>query len=301
MSTAYKDYYKILGLARTATAKEVKAAYRKLARKHHPDLNQGDAAAEARFKEVNEANEVLSDPKKRQQYDDYGFQPQHAGRDSQARYARGTTSQGGFSDLFGADAPFSDFFYSMFGSPGVTQTRGSASARGGDVEGEALVSLDEAFTGAKRTVELTGGGGAGRRVEVAIPAGIADGARVRAAGQGSMGMGGGGAGDLFIRVRVAPHPRFQRIGNDLKTRVPVPLRTALLGGMVKLPVLASRSIELAVPAGTQNGSTLRLRGQGMPIMRGGGRGDLLAEVDVRLPQSLDPAARALAEALAEDV
>jgi DnaJ-class molecular chaperone len=176
------------------------------------------------------------------------------------------------------------------------RSRAAPPRRGEDVEGTAEITLEEAYAGTTRTVELSGSGRP-RRVEVRIPAGVADGARVRAAGQGGAGSAGAGAGDLFIRVRVRPHSRFTRDGDDLRLQVPVPLDVALLGGEVPVPTLRGTTAELRVPATTQNGARLRLRGLGMPRLRGGGHGDLIAEVAVRLPDELSPAARRLAEEL----
>lgn len=316
MATTFKDYYATLGVARTATEKEIHAAFRKLARKYHPDVNQGDTSAEERFKEINEAHEVLGDPEKRKKYDELGprwqeyEQWERAGRPGPNPFqARGggqqfeyrTVSPEELEDLFGNSAPFSDFFETFFGGDaggfggsatrrGRTQTfrqRGRTrqeAIRGQDVEGEAEISLEEAFTGTSRTVELTGADGRPRRVEISIPAGIHDGARVRAAGQGGGGFGGGSAGDLYVRVRVQPHPRFSREGQNLHTKVQVPLSVAIAGGSVPVQTLKGSSVSLTIPEETQNGSKLRLRGLGMPHMRGDGAGDLIAETDVRLPR-----------------
>jgi DnaJ-class molecular chaperone len=319
--TAFQDYYAILGVPRTATQKEIKAAFRKLARKHHPDMNQNDPAAERRFKEINEANEVLSDPKKRRLYDEVGPRWREyeawekAGRPGPAPFGgtqfdgRGggpqveyrTVSPDELESLFGDADPFSDFFHSMFGraGPGTGRARAPRTApprRGDDVEGDTDITLEEAYTGATRTIELTGAGRT-RRVEISIPAGVADGARVRAAGQGGQGSAGAGAGDLFVRVHIRPHPRFTRDGNDLRVQVEVPLDIALLGGDVPVTTLRGTTAHLRVAPVTQNGSRLRLRGLGMPKLRGGGHGDLIAEVSVRLPTVLTPAAKRLAEEL----
>lgn len=319
-ATAFQDYYATLGVPKTATQKEIKAAFRKLARTHHPDLNANNPDAERRFKEINEAHEVLGDPEKRKRYDEVGpryreyEQWERAGRPGPNPFAGG--APGGFAtgggdgsfqyrtvtpeemeNLFGDADPFSDFFHSMFGRAGGGRTRrATVQRRGEDVEGEVAVTLEEAYAGTTRTVEMSGPSGT-RRVEVRIPAGIGDGALVRAAGQGGAGSGGGSAGDLHLRVRVTPHPRFQRDGADLRCRVPVPLDVALLGGDVAVPTLRGTTAQLHVPAGTQNGARLRLRGLGMPRLRGGTHGDLYAEVDVRLPATVSPAARELAEQL----
>lgn len=318
MATTFRDYYQTLGVSRTASEKEIKAAFRKLARRYHPDVNKSKEA-EAKFKEVTEAYEVLGDPEKRRKYDAVGSHTyqawQQAGRPGagtpfgaggpQVEYR--TVSPEEMEQLFGTTTnPFSDFFHDIFGRgeaafraatagrPGrAAPPPASASAvsrRGGDVEGETEVSLEEAFRGTTRTLELTGPSGR-RRVEVRIPAGIADGARVRAAGQGSPGAVGGTAGDLLVRVRLRPHRTFSREGDNLRVRVAVPLHVTLLGGAVEVPTLSGKRVSLTVPAETQNGSQLRLRGLGMPRLRGEGAGDLIAEVEVRLPLPLSATQR----------
>jgi DnaJ-class molecular chaperone len=322
MATGVRDYYEVLGVPRTASEKEIKSAFRKLARQYHPDVNPNDPQAADKFKEINEANEVLSDPEKRRRYDELGAdwrqydawqaagRPQGApfgGQGSRVEYQ--TVSPEDLEDLFGSESPFSGFYYDLFGEQqtGRPQTGGPRAGRrpgrvdlgsmpGEDVEAETWVTLEEAYRGTTRTVELQTPQGT-RRVEVNIPAGIQDGARVRVAGQGSRGQNGGRAGDMFIRVRVRPHPTFRREGDDLYVRVPVPLDVALLGGEVMVPTLKGTPVSLRVPPETQNGRRLRLRGLGMPHLRGEGAGDLYAEVDVRLPLPLTPEVRELAEKL----
>ena len=320
MAATYKDYYATLGVKKDASDKDIKAAFRKLARKYHPDLHPEDPAAEEKFKELNEANEVLSDPGKRKKYDEYGPQWEQyqswerAGRPGPNPFAGGgnpfadpggdsfqyqTMSAEDMETLFGDSAPFSDFFNSMFGagrSAAGPRPRPARAVRGGDVEGEVEVTLEEAAAGTSRRVEIQAAGGS-RRVEVKIPPGIRDGARVRAAGQGSTGSGGGGAGDLFIRVRVLAHRVFTRDGDDLRIKAPVPLRTALLGGEVEVPTITGKKVSLRVPPGTQNGKVMRLRGLGMPRLRREARGDLMAELDVRLPVPVSPEVQAWAEAM----
>ena len=316
MPTTFKDYYATLGVPRSATEKEIHSAFRKLARKHHPDVNQGDKSAEDRFKEINEAHEVLGDPEKRKKYDELGprwqeyEQWERAGKPGPDPFAARTAPGGdGFEyrtvspdeleDLFGNSAPFSDFFEQFFGGGGPggraprgrTQTRQRARApatRGQDVEGETEITLEEAYSGTTRTIELTDGEGRSRRVEIKIPAGIQEGARVRAAGQGGSGAGGGTAGDLFVRVRVREHGGFTRHGANVEARVAVPLAVALAGGSVKVRTLRGTHVSLTIPAATQNGARMRLRGLGMPHVRGEGAGDLIAVVDVRLPVPVPP-------------
>ena len=320
MPTTFKDYYATLGVPRAATEKEIKTAFRKLARKYHPDVNQDNKGAEAKFKEVTEAYEVLGDPEKRKTYDELGSQPQAFGAGFPPGYGTpGAGAAGGpqvqyrtvspeeLKSLFGTTTnPFSDFFHDVFGR-GSAAARGATGGgragcgtpaappprRGGDVEGEAEISLEEAYRGTVRTLELTGTSGT-RRVEVRIPAGIRDGAKVRASGQGSPGADGGAAGDLLVKVRLRAHHTFIRDGNNLRVKVPVPLGVALLGGSVEVPTLAGKRISLTVPAETQNGTQLRLRGLGMPHLKGDATGDLIAEIDVRLPVPLTPEQRAAA-------
>ena len=322
MPTSFKDYYATLGVERGASEKEVHAAFRKLARKFHPDVNK-DPSAEQRFKEINEAHEVLGDPEKRRTYDELGPRWQEyeawerAGKPGPNPFTGGggqqfeyrTVSPDELENMFGNASPFSDFFQTFFGGGGgfdgrTTGRRGfrsgrgqrvqHAHARGGDVEGETEITLQEAFRGTTRTVELHDGERP-RRVEVRIPAGIRDGARVRAAGQGGGGSGGAAAGDLLVRVRVRPDQRFQREGDTLTVTVPVPLHVAVLGGTVEVPTLRGTTVQLTVAPETQNGARLRLRGLGMPRLRGEGSGDLIATVDVRLPQPVPPELQRWAE------
>ncbi len=322
MPTKFKDYYEVLGVPRSASAKDVKAAFRKLARKYHPDVNKDDASAVEKFKEINEANEVLGDPPKRKKYDELGprwgeYESwERAGKPGPDPFAAGSRgaaagANGGYrtvdpadlEEMFGNSAPFSDFFNQFFGGgggaahPGPTGARGRTRAqRGEDIEGTVDISLAEAHAGTQRTLQISDGR-ARRRVEVSIPPGVADGGRVRATGQGGGGAGGGPAGDLYVRVQVKSDPLMTREGDDLRVRVAVPLMTALLGGAVAVPTLRGRAVQLTVPANTQNGMRLRLRGLGMPRLRGGGNGDLYAEVDVRLPVPLSDDLRSAFEKL----
>lgn len=312
MATSFKDYYSILGVDKSATPKDVKAAFRKLARKYHPDVNKGDKQAEAKFKEINEANEVLSDPEKRRKYDELApqwEQWERAGRPRGGPFGGGVPFGGGgrteyrtmspeeFENLFGGSAGggFSSFFQDLFGG-GPAQSRVAPPRRGQDVEGEATITLEEAYTGTTRRLQLEGR----RSVEVSIPPGISDGARVRAAGQGTTGAGGGRSGDLYIRVRIRPHRAFRRVGDDVEVKAAVPLDVAMLGGQVEVPTPRGKNVSLTIPPETQNGKVLRLRGLGMPHLKGGGHGDLLAEVDVRLPLPLPDEARDLAAKLREE-
>jgi DnaJ-class molecular chaperone len=313
MARPDRDYYEVLGVPRTASQKEIKSAFRKLARKHHPDVNPSEAGASEKFKEINEAHEVLGDPEKRKKYDELGPEWEQyeaweaAGRPggspfgSSGRVEYRTVSPDDLNDLFGSESPFSDFFHDLYGRRARAPGRGGSTfdvdtLPGEDVEAETTITLEEAYRGTERTVELRTPQGS-RRVQVRIPPGIGDGARVRAAGQGTTGRDGGRPGDLFIRVHVLSHPTFRRQGDDLFVRVQVPLDVALLGGEVMVPTLKGTGVSLKVPPETQNGTRLRLRGLGMPRLRGGGNGDVYAEVDVRLPVPLTPELRDLAQKL----
>ncbi len=300
----YKDYYKTLGVSKTATDKEVKAAFRKLARKHHPDVNPGDKTAESKFKEINEANEVLGDPEKRKKYDELGANwkaYEQAGAGGGQPFGGGT--RGGtrtvtpeeFEQMFGNSGggdPFSDFFQTFFGGGGTAGEAGRSRGRtrapreGRDVEHELELSLEDALNGTTTRLQIATGGQA-RTVDVRIPPGIGDGSRVRIAGEGEPGTSGAKSGDLYLRIRLASHPRFERKGRDLYTRVAIPLTTAVLGGEADVHTLAGKALRLKVPATTQNGQVFRLKGHGMPVAnKPDDGGDLYATVDVQLPKSL---------------
>ncbi|MCE7982944.1 MAG: J domain-containing protein [Caldilinea sp. CFX5] len=326
----YKDYYSILGIAKGATEKEIRTAFRKLARQHHPDINPGNAEAEQKFKEINEAYTVLSDPEKRQLYDRFGAQWEQYQRAQEAgispeEFARSQAYAGGgqrrqsrtmspeeFEAIFGGmgggmggartttggDADFSDFFDSLFsgGRAGAGGERGQPRPRrGSDIEATVELTLAEAFTGAERVLSYEDG----QRIEVRTPRGVDTGSRVRVSGKGAPGRNGGPPGDLYLNVVVAPHPRFRREGDDLHVDVSVDLYIAVLGGEAEVPTL-ERPVVLNIPAGTQNGRVFRLRHLGMPHLRTPEqRGDLYATVAVRLPTQLTPAQRRLFEQLRE--
>jgi DnaJ-class molecular chaperone len=320
----FKDYYATLGVAKTATEKEIKQAFRKLARKHHPDLNPGDKAAEARFKEINEANEVLGDPDKRRKYDELGANwrmYEQGGAPGGPGFQQGgwnvhfggggpgggyrTMSAEEMRDVFGEASPFSDFFQMFFGggeagAAAHAETRGGrrrTSRQGRDVEDELELGLEDAYRGTTKRLAITLNGQS-RTVDVRIPAGVGDGSRVRVPGEGGPGSGGARAGDLFLRIRLVPHPKFERKGRDLYTKVPVPLTTAVLGGEADVTTLAGKSLRLKIPPTTQNAQVFRLKGHGMPAVgKPEETGDLYAIVDVELPRSLTPEQRAHFEAL----
>jgi DnaJ-class molecular chaperone len=339
----YRDYYATLGVPRNASQADVKKAFRKLARQHHPDVNKGDAAAERRFKELSEANEVLSDPEKRKLYDQLGNNWQAyqnagagssgggAGRGQPYGGSAGFPGGGGVRFEYAGDpedlAGFSDFFRTFFaggldpddlnaaGGRTRTQTRtrttslddllaqmGSASAGASGAgngraaysasieapryEAEAEVTLEEVATGTKRLLEVEG-----RRIEVDIPPGVADGQRIRF----SKAMAGS---DVYVRVKVRPHPLFKRDGANITREITISLREALLGGEVRVPTLTG-NVLLRIPPETQNGRVFRLKGQGLPHFRGEGRGDLLVRINVLLPSGLSPEAKQAAEKFLE--
>lgn len=315
----YMDYYKVLGVDKNATEKEIKSAFRKLARKYHPDVNPDDPQAETRFKEINEAYEVLGDSEKRAKYDQLGADwrrwQQTDGRPGDFDWSRWTAGPGGervhvrystpedLEDLFGGGSSFSEFFTSIFGGPGggARRTNGfggfeyqTRPQRGQDLEHEAEISLAEAYHGTSRL--LTKGG---RRLEVKIPPGAKTGTRVRMRGEGGSGTTEGQAGDLYIKVNVAPDDRFERKGDDLYVTVPVDLYTVVLGGEARVPTLAG-DVSLKIPAGSQNGQSFRLRGKGMPKLRHPTEyGDLFARLEVRLPTQLTSEQRELFEQLSQ--
>jgi curved DNA-binding protein len=283
---AMKDYYQELGVSRGASEQEIKQAYRKLARKYHPDINPGDKQAEARFKAINEAYEVLSDKEKREKYDRFGS--------DWRRY-----EQAGPGVDFGNNADFSDIFETLFGAGRSRTSAGGFNVRmdGQDVEQPVEIALEEAFSGTQRTLQFSNPNGSPRTITVKIPPGADNGTRVRVPGEGAPGLNGGAKGDLFLVVRLAPGSRFERKGDDLSTTVEVGLYTLLLGGQVQVPTPGGKTINLTVPAQTQNGRTFRLSGQGMPALRGERKGDLYVTVQAQLPTQLSERERELFEEL----
>jgi curved DNA-binding protein len=330
----FKDYYATLGVNKSSSEKEIKQAYRKQARKHHPDVNPGDKNAEGRFKEINEAYEVLGDPEKRKKYDELGSnwkmyeQAQQAGRPGAGGGSPFDAGQwggnfgggqgGGYRtmtademrDMFGDEDPFSDFFRTFFsgggGEPETGRRGGGRTGRGAqrgrqgrDVEQTIDLSLEDAFQGATRRLAIKYDGHA-RTVDVRIPPGIGEGSRVRVAGEGEHGTGGAASGDLYLRVHLTPDSRFERKGHDLHVKLRVPVTTAVLGGEAEVPNLAGKPVRLKIPPTTQSGQVFRLKGHGMPVVgKPAEHGDLYATVEAELPREISPEERQHYEALAK--
>lgn len=299
MARNYKDYYKTLGVNRDASEKEIKSAYRKLARKYHPDVNPGDKSAEEMFKEISEAYEVLSDKDKRSKYDQYGQYWEQVGQPGAGgqpppqwdsfTFDYGGAGGQGQQDFGGAEG-FSDFFEMLFGTrsqgPQATHRR-HAPTKGHNIEAEMEVSLEDAFHGAKKSFSLSG-----RKLEVTVPKGVKDGQKIRLAGQGEQGHAG--PGDLLITVKVRPHPVYERKGDDLNVDVPVDYAIAALGGEVQIPTLTGR-VTMKVPPKTSGGRVFRLPGQGMPKVKESGRGNLYAKVRVTIPETMSDAEQNMLE------
>lgn len=309
----YKDYYKVLGVDKKASTDEIKKAYRKLAMQYHPDRNPNDKTAEEKFKDINEANEVLSDPQKRARYDQisnsYSSWQQAGGSPGAFRWD--DLFSGGFgggqtrvevndlNDMFGDMGGFSDFFRTFFGGGGQRYSTNSArSPRGrraytqqpAAYQQEITISLYEAYHGATRTMDING-----IKKEIKIPPGVKTGTKVRAAGAVSAGNGAGG--DLYLVIKVASDPKFERKGDDLYTEIKIDLYTAVLGGEVEVNTISGKVL-LAIPAGTQPGRSFRLTGKGMPLLKNKGKyGNLLVKVNVELPKKLSSKEKKLFEEL----
>jgi curved DNA-binding protein len=311
------DYYKTLGINKTATQDEIRTAYRKLARKHHPDLNPNDKEANKKFQQINEANEVLSDPEKRKKYDQYGKDWQHAEAFEKAKQSGGGRGRsggagnggfGGFNSAGGAgfsnedfegggssfgSGGFSDFFESMFGHAGGSAGGPQGKFRGQDQQAELHLSLSDAAHTHQQTLGING-----KNIRITIPAGVENGQVIKLKGHGAPGANGGPAGDLFIHFSISDDPRWRRDGSDLHAQAAVDLYTAVLGGETMVDTLDGK-VKLKLNPGTQNGSTMRLKGKGFPVYKSEGKfGDLYVNIEVRLPKTLSEKERQLFTELA---
>ena len=284
----FVDYYKILGVDKMALPKDIKNAYRKLARKYHPDLNPNDKNAKKNFQQINEANEVLSDPVKRKKYDQYGKDWQHAEEFEKARQYQEQTFNSRGSGFSGAQSgeDFSDFFESMFGR-GVGGSR-QAKYRGEDFNAELHLELTDAYKTHKQTVTVNG-----KKIRITIPAGIENGQTIKISGHGSPGINGGPNGDLYISFSIANHPIFKRFGDNLFASVDIDLYTAVLGGEITVDTLDGK-VKLKVAPETQNGSKVKLKGKGFPVYKQEGQfGDLQISYNIKIPKNLTDKQKAL--------
>ena len=279
----YIDYYKTLGISKTASAEEIKKSYRKLARQYHPDLNPGDAAAHRKFQEINEANEVLSDPEKRRKYDEYGENWKHADQFDQARQQQGSGfGGGGYTCDFGGfeGSGYSDFFETLFGAAGQRGERTSA-FKGQDYFGEVHLTLRQAAQTHQQTIEIND-----KKLRITVPAGIAHEQQIKLKGQGGAGVNGAHSGDLYLTFIIQPDPVFKRSGNDLYMDVGIDLYTAVLGGELRVDTLDGQ-VRMKVNPGTQPGSKVRLKGKGFPVYKKDGQfGDLIVTCLVQIPTRL---------------
>jgi curved DNA-binding protein len=321
----YKDYYKVLGAPKDASAKQIKQAYRKLARKYHPDINPGDLGAEVRFKEINEAYDVLSDPEKRSKYDQLGAnwkQYERVARDHPGGFPgfegfRVDFGQGQGGERVGG---FSDFFKTFFGAgldldeilgrgkgggfrgPGGFGGRGggvsSAPTKGRDVAAPLEITLEDSYYGSRKKLSLQSHPMATpQEIEVKIPAGVRNGSRIRVTGKGEPSPTGGSSGDLYLEVTLRPHNRYRRESDDLYVEVPITVTEATLGAEIEVPTFTGKA-RIKVPAGSQSGRLMRLRGKGMPRLKGGGHGDLFAKLLIVVPAKLSDRERELLQELA---
>ena len=299
----FKDYYKILGVEKSASAEEIKKAYRELAKKYHPDKNPGDRNAEEKFKEVGEAYEVLKDPDKRKKYDTLGANWKQAGSgnfDEWFRsYARSPHGEGAFSfeDLFGSGGGggFNDFFDLFMGGSGKrSYSFRSRSVKGKDYEAVINITLEEAFNGASKEFNLNG-----KTIRVKIESGAVEGKKLRLKNQGGPGKQGGDSGDLYLKIKFEKHPAFEKEGDDLRLTLPVDLYTAVLGGKKEIQTIDGKTINITIPSETSSGKILRIRGMGMNTAGAGGRGDLLIKIEIKIPRDLSGEEKQLFVKLAE--
>lgn len=293
------DYYKILGIDKSASESDIKKAYRKLARKHHPDVNPNDKEAERKFKEANEANEVLSDPEKRKKYDKYGKDWKHADQFEQAGQQRqyrqsssGAEEYGGGSNFGGED--FSDFFGSMFGGGGGRSRGRNSQFKGQDFNAELQLNLEDVYETHKRTLTVNG-----KNIRLTIAAGVENGQTIKIKGYGGEGMNGGPKGDLLITFSIANHGKYKRDGNDLYANVDLDLYKAMLGGDILVDTFDSQ-VKLKIKPETQNGTKVRLKGKGFPVYKKDGQfGDLYITYTIKNPSDLTPKEKELFEELAK--
>jgi curved DNA-binding protein len=286
----FVDYYKILGIEKTATPNEIKTAYRKLARKHHPDLHPNDINAKKNFQQINEANEVLSDPEKRKKYDQYGKDWKHADEFENARQYQEQSSNHRGAGYSGAQSQgdFSDFFESMFGGAASGGRRRQVKYRGEDYNAELHLDLIDAYKTHKQTLTVNG-----KNIRITIPAGIENGQTIKISGHGGPGINGGPDGDLYITFSVANHPKIKRLGDNLYTTVDLDLYTAVLGGEITMDTL-DRKVKLTVKPETQNGSKIKLKGKGFPVYKNEGQfGDLYVTYAIKIPTNLTDKQKAL--------
>lgn len=279
----YIDYYKILGIDKTASREEIKKAYRKLARKHHPDLNPNDKNAKTNFQQINEANEVLSDPEKRKKYDQYGSDWKHAEQFEKAQHNQEASSGSERTGFSGTqfEGDFSDFFNSMFGGTVNAGRSRQVKYRGEDYTTELHLNLTDVYETHKRTLTING-----KTIRITIPAGIENGQIIKIAGHGGPGINGGPNGDLYITFLIANHPKFKRLGNDLYTTTDLDLYTAVLGGEITIDTLDGK-VKLKVRPETQNGTKVKLKGKGIPVYKEKGQsGDLYITYSVVIPKNL---------------
>lgn len=304
---AFIDYYSILGVSKTASGDDIKKAYRKLARKYHPDINPNNEEAKRKFQQINEANEVLSDPEKRKKYDEYGENWKHAEEYEKAKQQQ--AQNGGFADFgsfgggfgggsysFGGDdeGGFSDFFESLFGGRRSSGSRHTAGFRGQDYTSELHLSLRDAYETHKRMLTLDG-----KNLRITIPAGVTDGQVIKLTGQGAPGKNGGPNGDLYITFVIEEDPKFKRVGNDLYTTANLNLYTAVLGGEETIDTFTGK-VKLKIVAGTQNGTKVRLKGKGFPVYKKDGQfGDLIITYSIEIPVNLNAEQKELFEKLAK--
>lgn len=274
------DYYKVLGVDKSAKSEDIKKAYRKLARKHHPDLNPNDKEAQKKFQQLNEANEVLSDPEKRKKYDQYGKDWQHAEQFEQARQSR-QDQQGQWEQSFGDfdEGGFSGFFESLFGNRGARNRQ--AKFRGEDYNASLQLNLTDAYKTHQQTFAVNG-----KNIRITIPAGVENGQKIKIKAHGGSGVNGGPAGDLYLTFNIVNNTNFKRSGNDLYTTIDIDLYTAVLGGEITIDTLSGK-IKLKVIPVTQNGTKVRLKGKGFPVYKNEGQfGDMFVTYNVKLPATL---------------